>query len=129
MGRQLSWLPLFDRLQHIQNRVIDRSDTVVFIKKAPAHDAGSINNEDRRLGNLPIRVVETVSIDNAVTCVGEDWEGEFEVVYKLAALILIVNADGYDLGAGSSELVIVGGQTGQLLSAVWSPVAAIEHEH
>ena len=56
-------------------------------------------------------------------------KGEFELVYQLAALILIVDADGYNLCPSSGELFVVCGQTGQLLSAVRSPVASVEYEH
>lgn len=61
--------------------------------------------------------------------VAKNWKRELQLVRELAALVLIVNADCDNLGARRCELVIVCGQTGQLLSAIRSPVAAIEDEH
>jgi len=61
--------------------------------------------------------------------VGKNWKREFQIGCELPALVLIVNADRNNLGSGSSKFVIIFGQTGQLLSAIRSPVAAIEHEH
>ena len=55
------------------------------------------------------------------------WELQF--VRQLTALVLIVDADGYDLGALSGEPGVISGQTGQLLSAMRSPVAAVEYEY
>jgi hypothetical protein len=55
------------------------------------------------------------------------WELEF--VYQLAVLVFSIDADGYDFGASSGELLVVCGQTGQLFSAIRSPIAPVEQQH
>lgn len=61
--------------------------------------------------------------------VGKNREWEFQFIREFPTLVLIVDADGYDVGACSGELGVIFGQTGQLLSAIRSPVTSIEHQH
>jgi hypothetical protein len=61
--------------------------------------------------------------------VGKNGIWEFEIVPELAALVLIVDADCYNLGFSGGELIVISSQTGQLSSAIRSPVATVEHEH
>ena len=61
--------------------------------------------------------------------VRKDWKWEFKFVAQLAALVLSVYADGYYLCSGAGELIVVSSQTGQLLSAIRSPVAPVKHQH
>ena len=61
--------------------------------------------------------------------VGKDMIWEFEIVLELVALLLIVDAYCYNLGFSGGELVVISSQTGQLSSAIRSPVATVEHEH
>jgi hypothetical protein len=59
--------------------------------------------------------------------VGKNRKRELEFFRKLTALVLIVDAYSNNLSAGSGELIVISGQTGQLFSAIRSPIAAVEH--
>ena len=109
--------------------VVDRPDSVILIQKHPPHHAPSVDNEQGWLGDFPFRIVEVIGVDYFVVDIGEERKREIEFVGQLAILFRTVYADGYDFRPFFLELLVIRGQTGQLLPAVWSPVASVEHEH
>jgi hypothetical protein len=64
-----------------------------------------------------------------VTRIQKNGKWKFEFFDEIAALILGIDADGEDFRSCGFELLVVSGQTGQLLAAVRSPVAAIKNQH
>ena len=118
---------LLDLHEFGQNSVVQSANSIVFIEEAPAHYGALINHEYCWLSNLAVRIIKGISIYDLMIGVGKNRKRELQLVGELATLVQIVDADGYNLGAGSGKLLVVCGQTGQLLSAIRSPVAAIEH--
>lgn len=71
------WSPLKDLLQLLKNNVFERPYFVVLFEKRPSHDAFCIKDVGRGLRNLPIRVIEVVSVDDLVIHVRENREMQF----------------------------------------------------
>lgn len=117
---------LFKFFQLGEHRVIHRSDSVVFVEKGPAHDTLLVQYEQSGFGNLSVRVVKVVGVDDLVIDVRKNGKWQLEFIDKFAALVLTVYTDRYNLRPLSNEFLVVLGQTGQLLSAVRSPVASIK---
>lgn len=119
---------LFESPQLGEDGIIHRSNSVVFVEKDPADDALLVEDKHCRPGNLPVRIIEVVGVDDLVLDVGEYGKRKLEFIDKFAALVLTVDADRYDFCPLSGEFLVILGQTGQLLAAVRSPVAPIEHK-
>src|SRR5262249_16743151 len=110
------------------NGIIHRSNSVIFVEKDPAHDALLVEEKKRRLRDLPVRIVKVVGVDDPVINVGEYRKRKLEHFDEFTALVLSVDTDRNDLRPCGGEFHVIRGQTGQLLSAVRSPVAPIEDE-
>jgi len=115
--------------QLVKNCIIHCADAIVFIEKCPTHYAAFIDHKYCRLCDLAIRIEEIIRIYNLMICVGNDWKRQFKFIAQFAAFVLIVDADGDDLCSGRGKPVVVSSQTGQLLSAIRSPIAPVEHQH
>jgi hypothetical protein len=120
---------LFELPQFGQHRIVHRSNPVIFIQIDPANNASLVQNEHPWLGNLSFRIVQVVRVDDLVIGVGQNGKGQLQPVRKVAIPGLIVDADRDYFRALGSELVVVSSQTGQLCSAVGSPVTAVKHQH
>jgi hypothetical protein len=120
---------LLDLNQLRNNSVVHGANPVVFIEEAPAYYTARVNHEHSWLRNLAVCIVEVISVDDFMIGVRKNRKWKFQFVRQLTALVLIVDADRYDLGALSGEPIVISSQTGQLLSAMRSPIAAVEYEH
>ena len=112
-----------------KNCIIHCADAIVFIEKCPTHYAALIDHKYSRLCDLAIRIVEIIRFYNLMICIGNDWKRQFKFIAQFAAFVLIVDADSDDLCSGRRKPIVVSSQTGQLLSAIRSPIAPIEHQH
>ncbi len=128
-----------DRRQCVQDILVRGTNLVIDLDHLPAHNSFGVDHERSRMSDLAAfrvgGIEQTVPVDHLMPRVRQQWEVGDDAVFHgdpvdhLLEIIRAVHRQRENLRGALLLIVQEALQLPELLGAVGSPVAAVEHQH